>query len=154
MTLPQTVVAGLYADPTRFTDTFWGQNFFPRGFPYFLSLYLGALAVGLALAGRASGSRRARLLAGLGLLGLVVSLGRYAGLEPLVEAVPLRALPVPLQGLLHRPSLRRPARRPRPRHPPSAGAPWRARTGSPALLGGARGRDPLARPAARGLARS
>ena len=40
------------ASPRRF----WGQNFFPRGFPYFLSLYLGALGVGLGLCGAASGS--------------------------------------------------------------------------------------------------
>ena len=88
ITWAQTLVAGLFADPSRFTDTFWGQNYFPRGFPYFLSLYLGALAVGLGLLGAASGSRTARLLAALLLLGILVSLGRYAGLESLVEAAP------------------------------------------------------------------
>ena len=88
ITWAQTLVAGLFADPSRFTDTFWGQNYFPRGFPYFLSLYLGALAVGLGLLGAASGSRTARLLAALLLLGVLVSLGRYAGLESLVEAAP------------------------------------------------------------------
>ncbi len=88
ITLAQTLVAGLYADPSRFTDSFWGQNYFPRGFPYFLSLYLGGLVLGLALIGALAGSRPARLLAALFALGLVVSLGRYAGLESVVEAAP------------------------------------------------------------------
>jgi hypothetical protein len=88
ITLAQTLVAGLYADPSRFTDSFWGQNYFPRGFPYFLSLYLGVLVLGLALLGALLGSRPARLLAALFALGLVVSLGRYAGLESVVEAAP------------------------------------------------------------------
>ena len=88
ITLLQTVVAGLYADPARFTDSFWGQNFFPRGFPYFLSLYVGVLALGLALRGALERGRAPRLLLALGVLGLAVSLGRYAGLGPLVDALP------------------------------------------------------------------
>jgi hypothetical protein len=85
ISLLQGLVAGLYADPARFTETFWGQNFFPRGFPYFLSLYLGALAIGLALVGAGQRSLVARLFVGLTLAGLVVSLGTYAGLSPLVD---------------------------------------------------------------------
>lgn len=88
ITLLQTVVAGLYANPRHFTDTFWGQNFFPRGFPYFLSLYVGVLALGLALRGALERGRVPRLLLALGVLGLAVSLGRYAGLAPLVDALP------------------------------------------------------------------
>ena len=88
ITLLQTVVAGFYADPAQFTDSFWGQNFFPRGFPYFLSLYVGVLALGLALRGALERERAPRLLLALGVLGLAVSLGRYAGLDPFVDVLP------------------------------------------------------------------
>jgi hypothetical protein len=88
ITLLQVLIAGLYADPSRFADTFWGQNYFPRGFPYFLSLYLGALAVGLAALGARLGLRATNVLAGAAVLGVVVSLGRYAGLAPVVDALP------------------------------------------------------------------
>jgi hypothetical protein len=88
ITLLQTVVAGLYGDPARLTDSFWGQNYFPRGFPYFSSLYVGALTVGLAFSGAAETKRICRRLAGLGALGLLVSLGLYAGLDPVVDALP------------------------------------------------------------------
>jgi len=89
MTFLQIVVGGLYGDLNRIADRFWGQNFFPLGFPYLLSLYLGATTLALAAVGafRASPSRL-RLLVLL-LLALVVCLGPWAGLEPLVDAVPL-----------------------------------------------------------------
>ena len=87
ITLLQTLVAGLYGDTARLTDTFWGQNYFPRGFPYFLSVYIGALGLGLAALGaRTKGT--ARLLAVLATLSLVVCLGRYAGLTALVDVLP------------------------------------------------------------------
>ncbi len=88
-TLLQVLVADLYGDMTRPADSWWGVNFFPRGFPYFVSLYLGATVIALAWTGlrRGVGPRlRLALLAGLA---LVVCLGRYAGLEPLVGALPL-----------------------------------------------------------------
>jgi hypothetical protein len=61
---------------------FWGQPLFPDGYPFFLSLYLGPLAILLALnAGR---ERRLWLVAALGVL---LSLGAHGPL-----AVPLAAL--------------------------------------------------------------
>ncbi len=99
--LAQTVVAGLFADPARFADSFWGSNYFPRGFPYFLSLYVGLTAVALAATGaRADRPGKRRLLA-LALVGLVVCLGRWAGLGPLVEALsPLHKLRFPSKAFL------------------------------------------------------
>lgn len=88
ITMLQTLIAGLYGDTARLTDTFWGQNYFPRGFPYFLSLYLGALALGLAVVGARAKPEPGRVLAALALAGLVVCLGRYAGLTALVDALP------------------------------------------------------------------
>jgi hypothetical protein len=89
LTLVQTVVAHFYGDPANLTGRWWGQNFFPRGFPYFLSLYVGLSTLCLAAAGlvRREGPRwRLALLASLG---LVACLGAWAGLTPVVEALPL-----------------------------------------------------------------
>ncbi len=97
----QTVVAGLFANPARFADTFWGTSYFPRGFPYFLSLYLGVTAVGLAATGALAGRPGSRRLLALALVGLVLCLGRWAGLEPLVEALgPLRKFRFPSKAFL------------------------------------------------------
>jgi hypothetical protein len=82
------VVGGLFGNLANIANEWWGQNFFPRGFPYVLSLYLGASAVALAVTGSFEPGPLARRLLLLVALGLVVSLGRWAGLTPLVEAVP------------------------------------------------------------------
>jgi len=88
-TLVQTVVAGLYGNPSNLAGEWWGQNFFPRGFPHVLSLYLGAAALSLAAVGafsrRSLGARAAALAAA----GLVVSLGRWAGLTAVVDSLPV-----------------------------------------------------------------
>jgi hypothetical protein len=89
LTLLQVVVGDLYGDLGNLVNRWWGQNFFPLGFPYLLSLYLGlatlcAAAVG-ALCGRVY---RGRILV-LAALALVASLGRWGGLRLLVEAVPV-----------------------------------------------------------------
>jgi hypothetical protein len=66
------------------------MNFFARGFPYVTSLYLGPVALGLAIAGLSgcgSGMPRRRL-ALLAVLGLLASLGEFGGLGFLVDAVP------------------------------------------------------------------
>jgi len=87
-TLLQTLVGGLYGNLANLAGEWWGQNFFTRGFPYILSLYLGAPAIALAVVGaRGRHPLRVPLLA-LCAVALVVSLGRYAGFLPLVEAVP------------------------------------------------------------------
>ena len=83
--LVQTVVGGLFGDLANLANDWWGQNFFPRGFPYVLSLYLGAATLGLAATGVADGRPPARRLVLLAGLALAVALGRWGGLEPLVS---------------------------------------------------------------------
>lgn len=100
----QALVAGFYFDPYDAANKYWGQNFFSRGFPYFLSLYLGPLTLGLAAGALAiRGASFVEPLRGLRLrlailvpLAAIAALGSYAGLAPLVEAVPaLRAFRYP-----------------------------------------------------------
>jgi hypothetical protein len=91
-TLVQTLVGGLYGDLSNLAGDWWGQNFFPRGFPYILSLYLGAGTLALAWVGARSGGSLARRLVLLAGLGLVVSMGRWAGLTGLVDALPVLRL--------------------------------------------------------------
>jgi len=96
--LVQTLVGSLFGNPANLANEWWGQNFFPRGFPYVLSLYLGAVA--LALAATGLGERKApagRLLILLG-GGLVLALGRYGGLAPLIASIDaLRVLRYPVK---------------------------------------------------------
>jgi hypothetical protein len=89
VTLLQTLVGSLYGDVGRLAESWWGQNFFPRGFPYFLSLYLGATVLAFAASGLVARPRPGRALAVLGVLALAVSLGRFVGLEAIVEGLPL-----------------------------------------------------------------
>jgi uncharacterized membrane protein YqgA involved in biofilm formation len=99
--LLQVVVGGLFGDTSRLAERFWGMNFFPRGFPYILSLYLGATALGLAVAGVAMRRRPAYRLLLLLVLALAVCIGRWAGLEPVVEALGwLRKLRFPVKAFL------------------------------------------------------
>ena len=96
-TLVQTLVGGLYGNLASLADEWWGQNFFPRGFPYILSLYLGPAALALAVTGALdSGPRRRRVVALAG-VGLVLSLGGFAGLAPLVDALDLRLFRYPVK---------------------------------------------------------
>jgi hypothetical protein len=96
LALVQVVVAGFFGDLSRIPQSWWGGNFFVAGFPYFQSLYLGATL--LCLAGLGARSRvplRLRLLV-IGTLALVITLGWWGGLGPLVEAMPfLRILRFP-----------------------------------------------------------
>jgi hypothetical protein len=87
-TLVQTLVGGLYGNLSNLAGEWWGQSFFPRGFPYVLSLYLGASTLALAWVGLRSGGSLARRLIVLAGLGLVVSMGRWSGLAGLVDALP------------------------------------------------------------------
>ena len=78
---------GLAAAPA---EAWWGGRFFSKGLPYFLSLYVGPLALGLAFAGAARLPRRERLvLLGLAGLGVWYALGADGGLAPLVQRLPL-----------------------------------------------------------------
>jgi hypothetical protein len=89
MTLVQVVVGGLFGDLNRIADRFWGQNFFPLGFPYLLSLYIGSTTLALAAVGAFRASPVRWRLVGLCLVALFVCLGPWAGLGPLVDALPL-----------------------------------------------------------------
>ncbi len=87
VTLLQVVVAGLLGDPANLVDRFWGVRFF-EAMPYFLSLYLGCLALAFAVLGLRFAPRLGARIALLVGLALLVSLGRYARLDLLIEAVP------------------------------------------------------------------
>ena len=87
-TFLQTVIAHLYGDPANIVGRWWGHNFF-QGFPYFLSLYVGWGGLCLAAAGLAGDGRLRWRLMALLLLGLFVCLGPWAGLTPIVEALPV-----------------------------------------------------------------
>ena len=87
--LLQTAVANLHGDLANLVGRYWGDNFFEPGvFPYYLSLYLGPTVLGLALLGATSGKHLPRPLLFLGLGALWLSLGKWSGLDLLVEAVP------------------------------------------------------------------
>ena len=87
--LVQTLVGGLFGNLANVANEWWGQNFFPRGFPYVLSLYLGASVAALAVAGLLDRRPPALRLLLLLAAGLVVSLGRWGGLTPVVDALPV-----------------------------------------------------------------
>ncbi len=94
----QVLVAGFFGDTSNLTGSWWGVNFFPRGFPYMLSLYLGPAALALAAAGAASGRRSARRLVVLGGFAALLCLGRYAGWESFFDISPaLRFLRFPVK---------------------------------------------------------
>jgi hypothetical protein len=99
--LGQVLVAGLFGDVARLADRFWGERFFPRGFPYFLSLYVGATALALVVTGALEQRRPTRRLLALALAGLVACLGLWAGLAPLVDLLgPLRVVRFPSKAFL------------------------------------------------------
>jgi hypothetical protein len=87
VSLVQTLVGDWYFDLSDPFGRFWGDRFL-GGYPYLLSLYLGAPALALAAAGASLGGRAAWAWCGLGLAGVLVSLGPAVGLEHVVEAVP------------------------------------------------------------------
>ena len=62
LTLVQIVVGNWHGELGNLANHWWGSNFFPSGFPYLLSFYLGgallAIAAVGALHGRAPGAAR------------------------------------------------------------------------------------------------
>lgn len=73
---------GSVAEPLRF---WWGARLFPHGSPYFMSLYVGPVALCVAAAGLGALPRRERLvLAGAALLAAWYALGAWGGLAPLL----------------------------------------------------------------------
>ncbi len=92
----QVLVAGFFGDPTHVASRFWGQRFFPLGFPYLVSLYLGASVLVLAALGCFEGHVLRRRLLFFAALGVLVSLGAWAGLGPLIDWLePLRRFRYP-----------------------------------------------------------
>jgi hypothetical protein len=96
-TFLQTVIGQLYGELGGGPDRWWGVNFFENGFPYILSLYLGAAVLALAGGGLA-GPRPGRLrLALVALAAIAICLGRFAGWAAVVDQLPaaLRAFRFP-----------------------------------------------------------
>ncbi len=102
LSLLQALVPGLFGSLSSPVESWWGGHFFTKGFPYFLSLYLGPHALALAWNGLPALEKRRRwiLLAGAG-LGLWYALGARGGLAPLVSALPVfRSFRFPSKALL------------------------------------------------------
>jgi hypothetical protein len=98
LTLPQIVIAAWHGNPTDIVNQWWGANFFPQGFPYVLSLYLGASALTLACAAPKGYDGPGLRLTVCLVVGLLLCVGRWIGLAPLVEALPaLRAFRFPVK---------------------------------------------------------
>ncbi len=98
LTLFQVFIAGFYGETSNITGLWWGENFFPMGFPYILSLYLGPTVVALAIVGITVKRPLRRRLGLLALIAILVGLGRYAGWESVVELSPgLRFLRYPVK---------------------------------------------------------
>ena len=88
VTLLQTMIGNVHADLSNVVGRFWGQRFFTRGSPYFLSFYLGPLVIALAAVGVGAPDERRRRVLLLLAFAVWVCLGRYGGWEPLIEALP------------------------------------------------------------------
>jgi len=89
--LLQAIVPGLWGDPTRSSPTaYWGSGLFDSSLPWLLSIHLGAPIVLLAAFGFVSGLRKEGGRCGaLGLLGVVLAIGRFSPIYPfLVRWVP------------------------------------------------------------------
>lgn len=100
--LLQALVPGVFGSLHAPADAFWGGRFFSKGFPYFVSLYVGPFVLALGAAGLGPLPRRRRLLLlALGAAGLWFSLGERGGLAAWVSELPgLRAVRFPSKALL------------------------------------------------------
>lgn len=87
--LLQLILPRAFGDPAAPVDAWWGGRFLTKGFPYFLTLYVGPLAVALALLGLADvpSRRRAAWLVVAGLAAWY-ALGARGGLAPLLASAP------------------------------------------------------------------
>lgn len=88
--LLQVLVAGLFGSSEAPPgELFWGGRFFSRGFPYFLSLYLGPAVAALGVAGVARLPRQRRLLLMLpAAFALLFALGDWGGIAPALLSLP------------------------------------------------------------------
>jgi hypothetical protein len=81
--LLDTVLPRFFGNAHTFSEWgYWGQPFFPAGFPYLLSLYVGPGLLWLAL--RSSPTREKTWLVALCGLGILLALGRHGPLEALL----------------------------------------------------------------------
>jgi hypothetical protein len=88
--LLQTLMPNLFGVPQMPAEAWWGGRFFSKGLPYFLTLYVGPLALAMAGLGWTAMERATRtVLLVLGGLGLWYALGEWGGLAPLVARLPL-----------------------------------------------------------------
>jgi len=88
LALFQILIPDLFG-PLAAPMAWWGSRFFADGFPYFVSVYLGALVLVLGAIGMVEAPRRERLvLAAAALLALWYALGPTAGLWSLLQSVP------------------------------------------------------------------
>jgi hypothetical protein len=85
VSLFQSAIANLHGDTANLTGLWWGERFFPNGFPYILSLYVGATALALALVGTKSRRGHTTRVALLAAFALIVALGAYVGWGAIVE---------------------------------------------------------------------
>jgi hypothetical protein len=100
--LLQAIVPGLFGSLSSPAEVWWGNRFFSKGLPYFLSFYVGPLVLALAAVGLVRMERHHRLvlllIAGLA---LVYALGDSGGLAPLLQRVPLlRSFRYPSKAML------------------------------------------------------
>jgi len=102
LVLLQAVVPDLFGVLAAPVEAWWGGRFFTKGLPYFLSLYVGPIALALAWTGAGSGEARARrVLLAAGLVGLWYALGAWGGLAPALARLPfLSAVRFPSKALL------------------------------------------------------
>ena len=90
--LLQSLLPSLFGLPAAPAEAWWGGRFFTKGLPYFLSLYLGPIALALAAVGSVALPRRVRpVLLGFAALGLWYALGERGGLAPLLSRLRLGA---------------------------------------------------------------
>jgi len=92
-TLLETVVPGLYGNPTLDPPGYWGGDYQHRGTPYMLALGIGKVTMLLGLLGALMPARRNRLLAVAATVAFVFALGSNTPLFPLAfEHVPFFSL--------------------------------------------------------------
>jgi hypothetical protein len=90
LALFQILVPNLFGELSRPIDGWWGGAVYTEGAPYFLSIYLGALVLALAVSGAVQAPKRERLvLVGSAALGAWVALGPAGGLWNLLHELPL-----------------------------------------------------------------
>ncbi len=87
--LLQVLVPNLFGSLADPVVSWWGGAFFSKGLPYFMSLYLGPVALALAWTGRCVLPRvERRILAAGGVAGLWYALGAPAGLALALSSLP------------------------------------------------------------------